>query len=475
MALRVTHKLTLLIAGLLALSLVSVSAVTAYDLRRGFAAFLAQRDAERAQNMAKLVASEISRAGGPQALAADPGTVDRLLRQFAQLSGEHSDPGLPPGMEPGVERLGGPSRIRGNPPMEIQTPQGVPWNGGLLADFVPTIRVPVIVDGHVAAVLRMRTAPTIPTRTEADFLRRQLINTARLALVLGLLGGFVAWLAARSAVRPLLQLQHATAQIAHGNFKVRLLPRGSDEFAMALVDINSMAQALERLEQTRREWLAQISHELRTPLAVLHGEIEAILDGVRPLDLAAMQSLQEESTRLATLIDDLNLVALSDLNALPCQFTRQDGASLAVDAVARFGARAQNAGLMLEAEELAAHLPLDCDRERIEQLFANLLENAIRYTASPGRIKVSARPLGDQILLRVEDSAPGVAAAHLPQLFDALFRADPSRSRELGGSGLGLTVCQAIVHAHHGEIIARPSELGGLRIDVILPADQDSL
>jgi two-component system sensor histidine kinase BaeS len=273
----------------------------------------------------------------------------------------------------------------------------------------------------------------------------------------------------RHWLAPVLQAQEAARRIAQGAFDVRLQRRGPGEFGALIDDINEMAASLQRLEGSRRRWIAELSHELRTPLAVLRAEIEGLVDGVRPLEHAALRSLQGEVERLTRLTDDFHQLALSDLRALPCHFEPVDLAALLQEVVDRHAERARAAGLSLRLAEMPIGVTLRADAQRLQQLFDNLLENSLRYTDAPGRIDISARRERDRVRVSVEDSAPGVPPEALQRLFEPLYRVEASRNRRSGGSGLGLAICRAIVQSHGGRISALASPLGGVRIDCELP------
>jgi two-component system sensor histidine kinase BaeS len=309
----------------------------------------------------------------------------------------------------------------------------------------------------------------VPTGIEADFLHRQYRNASLLTLVLAGLVGLAAAFVARGAVRPLLALQQATSRIAQGDFAVRLPQAGHDELADTLRNVNAMAESLGRLETARREWLAQISHELRTPLGVLRGELEALADGVRPFSAAAVTSLQEETTRLTRLVDDLHLVALSDLAALPCDRRPMDANAWLLGVADRHRRRFAQAGLALSVEGSAPGITACWDEGRMTQLIDNVLENSLRYTEAPGTVVISLAMEDGRAALRVSDSAPGVPAGGLERLFEPLYRVEKSRSRALGGSGLGLSIVRAIATAHGGTVTARASDLGGVTIELRLP------
>jgi two-component system sensor histidine kinase BaeS len=311
---------------------------------------------------------------------------------------------------------------------------------------------------------------------DARFLRSQYRDIMVVSVGLLLLALVGAWMVARRWVRPLHAVSDAAARIARGEFDVRMTgaKQGqgrSDEIGDLVRSVNHMAEGLQRLEGARRRWLADISHELRTPLAVLRGEIEALVDGVRPLRHEAVLSLRDEVLRLGKLVDDLHLLAMSDLQALPCQFEDNDAATLVDRMVRRFEPRAQAAGLSLRVQGMTSALPVVWDGARIEQMLGNLLENSLRYTDKPGEIVLTLQRSGERVTIELDDSAPGVPEADLPHLFEPLYSADAARSRQRGGSGLGLAICDAIARSHGGRIEARASRLGGLHVRVDLLAN----
>jgi two-component system sensor histidine kinase BaeS len=327
----------------------------------------------------------------------------------------------------------------------------------------------IVVGGQVVAIARIEPGPPAPQGVDAAFLARQYrgILLSGLALV-GLAVAGAAWVG-RRWLRPVQEARQAAHRIAEGAFDTRLVPRGNDELAGLAQDINAMAGSLQQLEASRRRWIAELSHEMRTPLAVLRGEVECLIDGLRPLDGAALLSLHAEVARLTRLVDDFHHLALSDLRALPCSFAPLDAGELVQQAVARFGPRAGTAGLTLTCELPPAPPPARWDHQRIGQLLDNLLENSVRYTNAPGRIRLALQASGTEARLTLDDSAPGVDSGSQARLFEPLFRADASRSRLSGGSGLGLAIAQAIVRSHGGRISATTSSLGGLRIEANLP------
>jgi len=305
-----------------------------------------------------------------------------------------------------------------------------------------------------------------------QFLRQQ--KLALIAAVLGLIFAVmtISLPLARRVVRPIKALAMATRELASGKYSVRVAVTSSDELGRLAQDFNSMAMTLEKNEKARRQWVADISHELRTPLAVLRGEIEALLEGVRDTTPDAIRSLHAEVVRLHRLVDDLHQLTLSDLGALTYRKEDLDPAGALGDSV-----RTHRAEFTRKGIKLTTDIPEECryifaDGERLRQLFSNLFDNSLKYTDAGGELVVRLRCGGSHAAIDFEDSSPGVPPDDMDKLFDRLYRVDNSRSRSSGGAGLGLSICRNIVLAHEGTITAQPSSLGGLLIRIVIPFEE---
>jgi two-component system sensor histidine kinase BaeS len=468
--LSLVHQLVLLLVGAVLLAVTVLGGAVAWNLRAGFSDYLRAQDEHWLDRFAEVAALAVAE-HGLAALAGPPGSLRPLFDAVAPADGSPPRPGPggpPPRMGPGGRPP--PGALRTPERLTLVDPQGRPLAGRPLPLVDVSAERPIVVNGQTVALARLARAPLAAADVDAAFLARQyrgIVLTAVLMLALAVAGAV--W-AGRRWLRPVREVQDAARRVAKGAFDVRLAPHGNNELADLARDINAMAASLQQLEASRRRWMAELSHEMRTPLAVLRGEVEALVDGVRPLTLDAMQSLQEEVARVTRLVEDFHQLALSDLRALPCSFAPVSPAALLHEAVARLQPRAREAGLALSVDDAAAPGLAHWDPQRIGQLLSNLLENSLRYTDAPGRVvlqlKASAR---GQAELSVDDSAPGVPAADHERLFEPLYRADASRSRRLGGSGLGLSICRAIVRSHGGRIDAGASPLGGLRVVVSLP------
>jgi two-component system sensor histidine kinase BaeS len=329
--------------------------------------------------------------------------------------------------------------------------------------------MPVVVDERPVGYLGYVPRPEVIASIERVYVQRQRIAFGVIAVgmvvaSLLLAAGLAYWL-----TRRIRAIEQATNALIRGDYNPKLSVSGNDELARLAQDVIALARTLDAARSSRQQWIADIAHELRTPLSVLRAEIESLEDGVRPLDDAAVKSLSFEAQRLARLVEDLHTLSLSDLGALTYHKEPIDISEVLreiLQAQAR-ALRERGLGLELQLEPGAMVL---ADEARLAQVFANLLQNSLRYTDSPGTIAIHARREGGSVMIDWEDSAPGVAAEDLPRLIDRLFRVEGSRSRDGGGSGLGLAIARAIVEGHAGTLSAHASGLGGLRIAITLPA-----
>jgi two-component system sensor histidine kinase BaeS len=279
---------------------------------------------------------------------------------------------------------------------------------------------------------------------------------------------------ARRLVRPIKAMAAATHDIASGHYNTRIPVASSDELGRLARDFNDMAMTLEKHEKERRQWVADISHELRTPIAVLRGEIEALLDGVRTITPERVRSLHAEVLRLNRLVDDLYLLSLSDIGALTYRKEHIDVARLLMKSIETYRTALGQKGISLRVNiPEAADCTIFADQERLNQLFANLFENSLRYTDEGGELAVSLISGKDFTTIEFEDSKPDVPEEELDRLFDRLYRVEGSRNRKTGGAGLGLAISKNIVESHGGTITAHRSQLGGLLIRIMLPVEED--
>jgi two-component system sensor histidine kinase BaeS len=516
--LRIAHQLSMLLTITVVTAVVAVGTLSLWNLRSGFTDYLRLRDEEQLTRFVQLVERHAAADGGMAWLTANRGVQRDLMDEFngrqprPRREPAFRPPGMPPpfGAGPGGDRPFDPPprgqrpppppRAEDEPPdAQAEPPPPRPPDPQQPGNFAQRVvirdlqrqvlagRPPpagvrvslraVKLQGADIAWVELAAEPE-PEGMDALFLKRQYKGLIAAGLATVLLTVLLGTWAARRWSRPLRELQQATRRIAQGERSVQIpsdahgavVKSGALEIDELIADVNAMAVSLGALEEARRTWIAQISHELRTPLAVLRGELEAIEDGARQPTPEVIRSLGDEVAQLTRLVDDLHTLTMADLGRMPCEFAPAD-AEAALQALGRkFGPRAAQLGLALYVQPPGPPIAVDWDMGRIEQLLSNLLENSLRYTSAPGRIQLRWTVQGQLLQLRVDDSAPAVQPAQLGRLFDPLFRADVARTRTgQHGSGLGLSIVQAIARAHRGHATAELSPLGGLSLCVDLP------
>ena len=277
-------------------------------------------------------------------------------------------------------------------------------------------------------------------------------------------------------VRPLGQLRAAAADVASGDLERRSgLADRSDELGELGRSFDRMAEALGRSDAARRRMFQDAAHELKTPLTVIDATTTAILDGIYQHDDRHLETIRQQSRLLGRIVDDLRTVSLAESGAMPLAITTlQVDANLA-EVVQSFAARAQLAGIRLGAVSAAPGITVRADHDRLRQLLGALVDNALRHTPTGGSVALEVLVEPGWVTLSVRDSGPGIEPADLPHLFDRFYRADPSRDRASGTSGLGLAIVRALATAQGGSVGVENVPGGGARFRVRLPRAPSSV
>jgi two-component system sensor histidine kinase BaeS len=331
--------------------------------------------------------------------------------------------------------------------------------------------LPIEAEGQTVGFLGVAMLRGVDLPEEEAFIA-QLRENLLVGLGIGLLvAAFLGWLLARNLSRPISKVAGGIRAVAAGNFQTRLESKGGDEIARLGDDVNRLASKLAEHESARKRLMSDMAHELRTPLAIIRGELEAMSDGVRPMDKEQLDSVQDEVKHLSSLIDDLHSLALTDSGALAYKMHKVDLDELVQLAVDSFKGRAAQKNLTIAYPDVGKRIHINADDQRIRQLLRNLLDNSLRYTDPGGTIGIRLGVSGKQAVLTISDTAPGASREECERLFERLYRVEGSRNRNSGGSGLGLAICLNIVEAHGGHITAVPGPDGGLLITTTLPLD----
>jgi two-component system sensor histidine kinase BaeS len=344
-----------------------------------------------------------------------------------------------------------------------------PIVGKLPASGTEGTLIPITLEDQTVGWLGLSVPRSVELPEEEAF-----VSVLRQTLLIGLSLGLImacslAWLMARHLSRPVQAVAGGIHGLAAGQFGDTLEVHGSDEIAQLARDVNRLSLALKENETVRNRWMSEISHELRTPLSIISGELEAMMDGIRPIGPEQLQSLREEVLHLNGLIEDLRSLALTDSGALAYRMEPIDFVGICRSTAETFAGRAAEKGLVLHFESPASACLMPGDDKRLKQLLHNLLENSIRYTDAGAKISLLLECYKDRVVLSISDGPPGVSQEQCEQLFERLYRLESSRSRHSGGSGLGLAICRNIVEAHGGTISAEPGPDGGLMVTVSLP------
>src|SRR5512132_168588 len=322
-----------------------------------------------------------------------------------------------------------------------------------------------------------RQALTVLPPDVVGHLQRAFEDAVLVALVIATIAAVVtalaaSWLLAQRLTRPIRILGDAAERIGAGGYQARVpVAAHGDELAALGRAFNQMAGALEATERHRQALLADLAHELRTPLATLEAYVEGLADGVVAADQEAWTVLQAELDRLRRLTEDLTAVSRAEEHQLDLRPSPVDPGALVTRAVQAAEPAFAAKGVALQADVDRGLPTVSVDPDRLGEVLANLLGNALRHTPSGGRVEITAVGRGDEVEVAVTDTGEGIPPELLERVFERFFRVDPARSRNSGGgSGLGLTISRAIVQAHGGRVWAESAGRGrGARLVVRLP------
>ncbi|BCV21070.1 sensor histidine kinase [Moorella sp. Hama-1] len=314
------------------------------------------------------------------------------------------------------------------------------------------------------------TAPPGVLSQEDEFTRAVTLAIILSGIGVLLLAGLAGLYLARRIARPLSRLTAAVQGLAAGGYKQRLDLTGDYEIARLVAAFNEMAARLEKYEALRRNMVADVAHELRTPLTVLRGQLESLQAGAIEAKPEVIISLHDEILRLTRLVHDLQELSLAEAR----QLTLHQELLNLVEVIQRvmnfFQVEAEDKNVTLDLDASSESIMVRGDRDRLAQVLINLLGNALRYTPAGGRVGVSARQEGGDVIVAVTDSGAGIDPADLPYVFERFYRPDKSRTRAQGGAGLGLAIAKGFVEAHGGRIWAESHPGRGSKFTFTLPA-----
>jgi len=455
----ITGKLFLAIFATCIVLLITMHWAVRVSFERGFIDYIKHGNEQRLQGLSDALAEQYALHGNWRFLRNNDRFIFQILRSLEHdTDDDRPGPGMPPhGWRTQFWVIDQEMRVLVGP----RAP--VPPDGTKRAITVNGAAVGWVIASPVERLTR---------NTDINFDRQQRQTSWLIVALSTLLAALATFPLARGLLAPVKRLVEGTHQLAAGDFTTRVDTRSQDELGKLAQDFNQLASTLEKNQQMRRDFMADISHELRTPLAVLRGELEAIQDGVRKFTPESVTSLQAEVGTLTKLVDDLHQLSMSDEGALAYQKAPVDVINILEMASGVFRERFASRELRIELS-LPENAVVFGDRDRLMQLFNNLLENCLRYTDAGGMLRISGKCEDHRFALTFADTAPGVSDEQLNRLFERFYRTEGSRNRASGGSGLGLAICVNIVEAHGGTIRAAHSPFGGVSITVELPLERD--
>ena len=329
-------------------------------------------------------------------------------------------------------------------------------------------------NGELIGWLGLVPSNAVKDSPASEFLTKQYESYYLIAAAVVMLALIMALVLSKHLIAPIKLIIDGTNQLIAGHYHRRTNKVTRDELGTVADNLNDLAYTLEQNQKNRFQWMSDTSHELRTPLTVLRSHLIAIQDGVFVADEKRVQLFIDEIDSLSHIVNDLYQLSSSDAGGLTYQKIELNPVLIFEQVIDTFKAKLEQHDLIVEYSSLESiHSDARChilgDKDRLRQLFSNLLENACRYTQAPGKIEISAKLYKHTLELNVLDSAPGVTHEQHQKLFERFYRVEQSRNRSKGGSGLGLALCKQIVEAHRGDISAMDSALGGLHIKLTFP------
>lgn len=423
-------------------SIVFVASVINFALDYQFNRYLDQQEARQAEVILESLEA---------AFATNVGGMGAFVTQLAQVAERVIV----------VKDLKGRVLVEGSPPRRML--------GRYSLDEVYSTELPLRVEGNVVgSVLIFNTHRQRGVYSDSDLVFRRTINQG--ILVAGLLGAIFAlinslWLS-KALTAPLKELTNAVRKMGQGDTTQRSTLKGKDELALLGQAFNEMAEKLAKIEELRRKLVGDVSHELRTPLTTLLGYVQGVVDGVLEPNLETFSVLEEEILRLSQLVTDLQELAQAE--APVKEKVRVSLGDIARKVAKRGQALPTSKEVSLMVSVFQESFVWGCPL-RLERAVYNLVMNAVTYSKPRGRVELIVECEDDLGILRVRDEGEGIPEEQLPFIFERFFRVDPSRTRETGGSGIGLALVEETVKAHNGRVEVRSALQEGSTFTILLP------
>lgn len=312
-------------------------------------------------------------------------------------------------------------------------------------------------------------SPTDLVRQVVTFLKK---TFAFISIITLIISALLIYVTSNKVVQPLLKIIRVTKLLSEGNYNWKLDPQGSDEIAILSHSINQMSKDIQNYQQQRTQLFVDISHELRTPLTYFKGYVEVLLNGTVTSEkdkVKYLTLLYKQSGQLQRLVQDLFDLSTMEDKGFTMQKKRTSIETVMLNALELIGPSIEQKGIELIVQLSPTPIYVSGDDYRLQQVIINLLENAKKYSPSSGQINVSTYKTNKKCIIKVADSGIGISENDLSRIWERLYRVDKSRSRETGGSGLGLTISKKIIELHDGKITVKSIEGIGTTFEIFLP------
>jgi len=336
----------------------------------------------------------------------------------------------------------------------------------------------VILGGiNVAVGLSRNQATSAPPSDQtSDNVRREQQRALAIYSVIGFaaviaLGGAGSYLLSGKMLKPVDRVSSLASRISHTNLRERIHHQGPDDEVKRLSDtFDDMLERLEGAFESQKQFLQDASHELRTPIAIAQTNVEVLEmeEDPTPKDYEHLLQVLKMSLERMNSVND-GLLLLAEGRQTQYKWSEVDMGSLATEIVDEASGRAEAAQIHLEVETASGDVRVLGDSTRLKQAVMNLVDNAIKYNRQGGKVKISVKAEGSSVSIEVQDTGIGIAQADLPRVFERFYRVDKSRSRSMGGSGLGLSIVKKIIEDHKGTITVDSIPGEGSTFRIVLP------
>lgn len=332
--------------------------------------------------------------------------------------------------------------------------QAQPWCQGVMRGMgARMVTVPIRTEsdlyGFVGVILSRESPIAAAEESFKRTVNTSLLFAGGMALIIAILFGIFL---TNAISKPVNEAIKGAESLAAGDFNIRLQVRDDSEIGHLSHSINMLADRLKELEKRRMETASDIAHEFKTPLAVLKANLEAMLDGVMPIGKKNIRNMVGEIDRLSALVDELKEIRLLEAGGKKLKIYPLDIVALLKSKLPDYRLLAKKKRITLKVKEIPKEILILGNKEKIIQVLNNLFANALKYTESNGEITLEVKGYENKAEVSVSDTGVGISPGKLPMVFERFYTADESRSRQTGGSGLGLSIAKKLIELMGGSI-----------------------